>query len=78
MPQRGAEAKDRAIRQRFAARFEEDAEKLKKRVATGRLKKTEKINQAIGRLLGRYPRVARYYTVLVTRAKRKYAGGARA
>ena len=57
------EAKDRAIRQRFAARFEEDAEKLKQRVATGRLKKTEKINQAIGRLLGRYPRVARYYTV---------------
>ena len=56
-------AKDRAIRQRFAARLEEDAEKLKKRVATGRLKKTEKINQAIGRLLGRYPRVARYYTV---------------
>lgn len=56
-------AKDEAIRQRFEERFEQDADKLKVRVAAGRLKKPEKINQAIGRLLGRYPRVARYYTV---------------
>ena len=56
-------AKDRAIRQRFEQRFEQDAEKLTARVAAGRLKKPEKINQAIGRLLGRYPRVARFYTV---------------
>ena len=56
-------AKDQAIRQRFEERFEQDADKLKVRVAAGRLKKPEKINQAIGRLLGRYPRVARYYTV---------------
>lgn len=56
-------AKDAAIRQRFEQRFEQDAEKLAARVAAGRLKKPEKINQAIGRLLGRYPRVARYYTV---------------
>ena len=56
-------AKDRAIRQRFAERFEVDAEKLKQRVAAGRLKKPEKINQAIGRLRERYPRVGRYYTL---------------
>ena len=56
-------AKDGAIRQRFEQRFEQDADKLTARVAAGRLKKPDKINQAIGRLLGRYPRVARYYTV---------------
>ena len=56
-------AKDHAIRQRFERRFEQDADKLTARVAGGRLKKPEKINQAIGRLLGRYGRVARYYTV---------------
>ena len=56
-------AKDQAIRQRFEERFEQDADKLKVRVAAGRLKKPEKIDQAIGRLLGRYPRVARYYAV---------------
>ena len=56
-------AKDGAIRQRFEQRFEQDANKLTARVAAGRLKQPEKINQAIGRLLGRYPRVARYYTV---------------
>ena len=56
-------AKEHAIRQRFEQRFEQDAEKLTARVAAGRLKRPQKINQAIGRLLGRYPRVARYYTV---------------
>jgi transposase len=55
------EAKDRAIRERFQKRFEEDAEKLKRRVATDKLKNEQKINQAIGRLKERYPRVARYY-----------------
>lgn len=59
----GREAKDRAIRERFATRFEEDAQRLSARVAAGRLKDPEKINQAIGRLKERYPRVARYYAV---------------
>ena len=57
------ESKDRAIRQRFEQRLEQDADKLKVRVAAGRLKKPDKISRAIGRLLGRYPRVARYYTL---------------
>ena len=56
-------SKDRAIRQRFEQRLEQDADKLKVRVAAGRLKKPEKINRALGRLSGRYPRVARYYTL---------------
>jgi transposase len=54
-------AKDRAIRDRFTTRFEEDAARLARRVAGGRLKNPEKINQAIGRLKERYPRVARHY-----------------
>jgi len=36
---------------------------LNKRVADGKLKDEAKINQAIGRLKERYPRVARYYEI---------------
>lgn len=55
------EAKEGAIRERFRGRFEEDAQKLKKRVESGKLKNERKIHEAIGRLRERYPRVARYY-----------------
>jgi len=51
-------AKDRAKHEK---RLLADIEKLSQRVATGRLVKPEKINQAIGRLRERYPRVARYH-----------------
>lgn len=54
-------AKDRAIRSKQEARLLADIEKLSLRVANKQLVKPEKINQAIGRLLERYPRVARYY-----------------
>ena len=54
-------AKDRAIRSKQEARLLADIEKLSLRVANKQLVKAEKINQAIGRLLERYPRVARYY-----------------
>ena len=54
-------AKDRAIRSKQEARLLADIEKLSLRVANKKLIKPEKINQAIGRLLERYPRVARYY-----------------
>ena len=54
-------AKDRAIRSKQEARLLADIEKLSLRVANKKLVKLEKINQAIGRLLERYPRVARYY-----------------
>src|SRR5262245_30539180 len=54
-------AKDRAIRARQEHKLLADIEKLAQRVANGQLVKPEKINQAIGRLRERYPRVARYH-----------------
>jgi len=54
-------AKDRAIRSKQEARLLADIEKLAKRIVDKRLVKFDKINQAIGRLQERYPRVARYY-----------------
>src|SRR6266853_1999935 len=56
-------AKDRAIRTKQEARLLADIEKLARRVANQKLVKPDKINQAIGRLQERYPRVARYYTL---------------
>jgi transposase len=57
----GRKEKDRAIRETHQLRLKKDWEKLKARVEKGRLKEAKKINQAIGRLQERYPRVARYY-----------------
>ena len=54
-------AKDRAIRAKQEGRLRAAIDKLAKRIADGRLVKAAKINQAIGRLKERYPRVARYY-----------------
>jgi transposase len=59
----GRQEKDRAIRKKQEAKLLGDLEKLKRRVQKGQLKSTEKINQAIGRLKERYPRVARYYRI---------------
>ena len=44
-------------------KFIDDAEILKKRISSGRLKDESKINKAIGRLLQKHPRVSRYYNV---------------
>jgi len=57
----GREEKDRAIRDTHEAKLLGAIKKLEQRVAKGRLKKPDKIQQAIGRLRERYPRVARYY-----------------
>ena len=54
-------AKDRAIRAKHEQKLLADIEKLAQRVANRQLVKPEKINQAIGRLRERYPRVARYH-----------------
>jgi transposase len=54
-------AKDRAIRVKKEARLRADIDKLARRVADGKLVNADKINQAIGRLKERYPRVARYF-----------------
>jgi transposase len=53
--------KDRAIRARQEVRLRADIDKLAERIASGRLVKPATINQAIGRLKERYPRVARYF-----------------
>lgn len=57
----GRQQKDRAIRQQQEQRLRADLDKLKKRIETGHLKKSDQIHQALGRLQERYPRVARYY-----------------
>jgi len=57
--------KDRAIRAKQEGRLLADLERLGRRVAAGRLKKPEKIGEAIGRLKERYPRVARYYQLAI-------------
>lgn len=59
----GRKEKDRAIRETHEAKWLRDLTKLQQRVAKGRLQQQDKIQQAIGRLLERYPRVARYYQI---------------
>src|SRR5712692_9004635 len=57
----GREEKDRAIRTTHEKRFLTSLTKLQARVAGGQLRAEVKIQQAIGRLKERYPRVARFY-----------------
>lgn len=59
----GRQEKDRAIRDKHEQRLIRDLEKLASRIEQGRLKQTDKIHQAIGRLKERYPRVARYFDI---------------
>jgi len=55
--------KDRAITESHEKKLLSDLKKLATRITTGRLKKEEKIYEAIGRIKERYPRVARYYRI---------------
>ncbi|TKJ44925.1 hypothetical protein CEE34_10630 [Candidatus Aerophobetes bacterium Ae_b3a] len=55
--------KDKAIREFHERKLIADLKKLAKRISTGRLKKEEKIYEAMGRIKERYPRVARYYKI---------------
>ena len=59
----GRQQKDRAIREKQEGRLLKDLEKLHRRVEKGMLKHADKIQQAIGRLMERYPRVVRYYSI---------------
>jgi transposase len=59
----GRQEKDRAIREKQEGRLLQDIERLKRRIENGRLKRADKIHQAVGRLKERYPRVARYYAI---------------
>lgn len=67
----GRAEKDRAIREKQEAKLRHDWQRLEQRVGKGRLKQAEKIQQAIGRLLERYPRVARYYQIAYDGAHQK-------
>lgn len=57
----GRKAKDQAIRLKQEKRLLADLARLEKRLDAGRLKRSEKIHEALGRLKERYPRVARYW-----------------
>src|SRR5213594_1926731 len=59
----GRQDKDRAIRVTHEGKLLADLRRLQERVAKGRLKKEEKIHQAIDRIKERYPRVARYHRI---------------
>jgi transposase len=62
--------KDRAIRDTHEQRLLADLRKLQTRVAQGRLRDPSKVQEAIGRLKERYPRVARYYALTYDAAAR--------
>ena len=61
----GRQQKEEAILSNAEKRFLEAIKKLSDRVSKGRLKKKEKIFEAVGRILAKHPRVARFYTVEV-------------
>jgi len=64
-------AKECAIHDTSAQRFETDLQRLHTRLANGRLKQPDKIQQALGRLLERHHRAARLYQVTVTPATKQ-------
>lgn len=55
--------KEHAMLSKAEQKFIDDAELLKKRILSGRLKNEKKIHKAIGRFLQKHPRVSRYYNV---------------
>jgi len=59
----GRTEKDRAIRDKHEQRLLADLARLERRVGRGRLRAEAKVQQAIGRLRERFPRVARYYAI---------------
>lgn len=59
----GRRAKDQAIRLKQEKRLLADLARLGNRIEAGRLKRSDKIHEAIGRLKERYPRVARYWRI---------------
>jgi transposase len=61
----GRREKEEAIRSHAQERLIADLETLAKRVASGRLKDSSKIERAIGRVLAKHPRAARLYEVEV-------------
>jgi transposase len=58
--------KERAIRRRQRRALAKGLKKLQARVARGRLKKRDKIHEAIGRLTGRYPKARSFVKISVS------------
>jgi len=61
--------KERGIDRLKEERFLEDLEKLRKAVAKGSIKDSQKANQRIGRLLERYPSIASRYQITLAPAE---------
>ncbi|MHC5062188.1 MAG: IS1634 family transposase [Planctomycetota bacterium] len=61
--------KEAAIRSKAEDRFLEATARLKKRIEKGQIKQKEKIDRAVGRILAKNSRVARFYTIEVEEAK---------
>jgi transposase len=61
--------KERAIRRRQRRGLAQALEKLKKRIADGRLKSRDKILESVGRLKGRFPKARPFVTITVTKTK---------
>ncbi|NOY80721.1 MAG: transposase [Kiritimatiellaeota bacterium] len=59
----GRRQKEAAIRSRAEEQFLRALEHLRQRIESGRLKDKEKIDRAVGRVLAKHPRAARYYQV---------------
>jgi transposase len=70
-------AKDRAIRESLEKRLIQDLERLSKRISQGRLRREDRIYEAIGRIKERYPRVARYYEISYHKEKAELSWVAR-
>lgn len=62
---RGRRNKELAIRSNAEQRFLKDVEMLSKRLEAGRLKTAGGAERALGKMLGRHPRVARFYEVTI-------------
>ncbi len=67
----GRQEKDKHIREKQEQRLIEDLKKLQKRIDHGKIKNPAKINQGIGRLKERYPRVAKYYTMELNETEKR-------
>ncbi len=67
----GRQEKDKNIREKQEGLLIEDLKKLQKRIDHGKIKNPAKINQSIGRLKERYPRVAKYYTMELNEAQKR-------
>jgi len=67
----GRQEKDRAIREKQEAKLLADLGKLQQRVSKKHLQEETKMQQAIGRLRERYPRVTRYYAIAYDATEKK-------